>query len=139
MWLRLMLIAFLLNGLSPFGLRILADLGLASTETSSYLIFWYLSAVAFILTIYLRAPKRPAAGEIYVGAVLGFFSVCGQTALGLALSRGLDGNVVYPVTLAGGLLIVVLAGVFVFQERIGKAGIAGILLGILSLALLSIS
>jgi multidrug transporter EmrE-like cation transporter len=139
MWLRLMLIAFLLNGLSPFGLRILADLGLATNHTSSYLIFWYLSAVAFVLLIFLRRPERPAPSEIVVGAVLGFFSVCGQTALGMALARGLDGNVVYPVTLAGGLLIVVLAGVVVFKERIGVAGVAGISLGILSLALLSLS
>lgn len=53
--------------------------------------------------------------------------------------KGLDGNVVYPVTLAGGLFIVVLAGVVLFKEKVGKAGLLGIVLGILSLALLSIS
>ncbi len=139
MWFRLMIIAFFLNGLSPFGLRILADLGLASQHTRSYLIFWYLSGLCFVLILFLRASGRPTLKETLVGAVLGFFSVCGQTFLGLALARGLAGNVVYPVTLAGGLLIVVLSGVLVFKERIGKAGIVGITLGILSLALLSLS
>lgn len=134
-----MIIAFVLNGLSPFGLRILADQGLASQHTKGYLIFWYLSGLCFVLVLFLRAARRPTVKEMIVGAVLGFFSVCGQTFLGLALSRGLVGNVVYPVTLAGGLLIVVLSGVLVFKEQIGKAGIAGIALGIFSLALLSLS
>jgi multidrug transporter EmrE-like cation transporter len=138
MWFRLMIIAFLLNGLSPFGLRILTDLGLASQHTRSYLIFWYLSGLCFVLILYLRAFGRPTLNEVLVAAVLGLFSVCGQTFLGLALSRGLAGNVVYPVTLAGGLIIVVLSGVLVFKEQIGKAGIAGIALGIFSLALLSL-
>jgi len=139
MWIRLMLIAFFINGLSPFGLRILADLGLASQHTRGYLIFWYLSGLSFVLVLFLRAPRRPTLKEILVGAALGVFSVCGQTFLGLALARGLAGNVVYPVTLAGGLLIVVLSGVLVFKEQIGKVGILGISLGILSLALLSLS
>jgi multidrug transporter EmrE-like cation transporter len=134
-----MFIAFFLNGLSPFGLRILADLGFASQHTSGYLIFWYLSGLSFVLVLFLRVSKRPTLKEIFVGATLGVFSVCGQTFLGLALARGLAGNVVYPVTLAGGLLIVVLSGVLVFKERIGKVGILGISLGILSLALLSLS
>lgn len=138
MWFRLMVVAFLLNGLSPFGLRVLADLGLAAQYTRSYLIFWYLSGLGFVFVLYLRDSARPTPKELLVGAVLGFFSVCGQTFLGLALSRGLAGNVVYPVTLAGGLIIVVLSGVLAFKEQIGKAGIAGIALGIFSLALLSL-
>jgi len=139
MWFRLMIIAFFLNGLSPFGLRILADLGLGSQHTRSYLIFWYLSGLCFVLVMFLRNTGKLTVNEMLVGIALGFFSICGQTFLGLTLSGGLAGNVVYPVTLAGGLLIVVLSGVFVFKERIGKVGIAGITLGILSLALLSIS
>jgi multidrug transporter EmrE-like cation transporter len=138
MWFRLMMIAFLLNGLSPFGLRVLADLGLGSQYTRSYLIFWYLSGLCFVLVLYLKSGGRPTGREVFVAAVLGFFSVCGQTFLGLALAKGLAGNVVYPVTLAGGLIIVVLSGVLVFKEQIGKAGIAGIALGIFSLALLSL-
>ena len=56
---------------------------------------------------------------------------------GARISSGLPGNVVYPVTLSGGLFLVVIAGVTVFRERLGPAGIAGILLGIASIVLLS--
>ena len=55
MWFRLMMMAFFINGLSPFGLRILAGLGLADHYTPIYLVFWYLSGGLFI--IFLFAPR----------------------------------------------------------------------------------
>ena len=76
--------------------------------------------------------------DIIIGSALGVLSGLGQSFIGMALSTGLPGNVVYPVTLAGGLFIVVAIGVTIFQERVGWAGIAGILLGIISIALLSV-
>jgi multidrug transporter EmrE-like cation transporter len=59
--------------------------------------------------------------------------------MGLALANGIPGNVVFPVALAGGLFVVVLTAVLIFKERIGPAGIAGISLGIISIALLSLN
>lgn len=139
MWFRFMMIAFLLNGVCPFGLRILASLGLADHYTPLYLVFWYLAGGLFILILFSRAWHRPTGPDMLVGAGLGIFSVCGQTCMGLALAHGVPGSVVFPVALAGGLFVVVLAAVLVFKERIGPAGIAGISLGIISIALLSFS
>lgn len=139
MWFRLMMIAFLLNGLSPFGLRILASLGLAGQYTPVYLVFWYVAGGLFILALFFGNWRRPVRSDVLVGAGLGFFSVCGQTSMGLALAKGLPGNVVFPVALAGGLFMVVLTAVLVFKERIGPAGVAGISLGIISIALLSLT
>lgn len=139
MWFRLMLIAFLFNGLCPFGLRILASLGLAVHYTPLYLVFWYLSGGLFILVLFSRDRRRPTRPDMLVGAGLGIFSVCGQTSMGLALANGLPGSIVFPVALAGGLFVVVLTAVLVFKERIGPAGVAGISLGIISIALLSLN
>jgi multidrug transporter EmrE-like cation transporter len=139
MWFRLMMIAFVLNGLCSFGLRILAGFGLAAQYTPLYLVFWYLSGGLFVLILFLRSGRRPARADVFVGMGLGFFSACGQSSVGLALAKGLPGNVVYPVTLAGGLFLVVLTAILVFRERIGPAGVAGILLGITSIALLSLN
>lgn len=138
MWFRWMILAFLLNGLCTFGLRILAVMGLAGQYTSSYLVFWYLAGAVFIAALFLLKSQKPVLKEVLVGSALGFCSVCGQTSMGLALSRGLPGHVVFPVALAGGLFIVVAAAVFLFKERLGKAGVLGIALGILSIALLSL-
>jgi multidrug transporter EmrE-like cation transporter len=75
---------------------------------------------------------------VTVGGALGLASVMGQTSLGLALSRGVPGSIVYPVTLAGGLFLVVGAGVLLFEERVGPYGLAGIALGVVSIVLLSL-
>ena len=139
MWFRFMMVAFFLNGLCPFGLRILSGLGLAARYTPLYLVFWYLSGGLFMLMLFLRTARRPARSDVFVGMGLGFFSACGQSCMGLALSKGIPGNVVYPVTLAGGLFLVVLIAILVFRERIGPAGMAGIALGIISIALLSLN
>ena len=125
MWFRLMMMAFVLNGLCPFGLRILAGLGLADHYTPLYLVFWYLAGALFMLRSFLRTPHRPARSDMLVGAGLGIFSTCGQTSMGLALASGIPGSVVFPVALAGGLFVVVLTAVVIFKERIGPAGIAG--------------
>ena len=139
MWFRLMMLAFLFNGLCTFGLRILAGRGLAARYTALYLVFWYLAGGLFMLALFLRSPRRPGRSDLLVGAGLGFFSTCGQNSMGLALANGLPGSVVFPVTLAGGLFLVVLAAIFIFRESIGPAGIAGIALGIISIALLSLN
>ena len=73
---------------------------------------------------------------ILMGISLGVASLGGQRSLGSALASGLKAALVYPVSPAGGLFLVVAAGVFLFKERIGQPAIAGILLGIFSIALL---
>jgi len=139
MWFQLMMAAFVLNGLCSFGLRILAGFGLATHYTPLYLVFWYLSGGVFMLMLFLGTARRVARSDVLVGIGLGFFSACGQSSIGLAMSKGIPGNVVYPVTLAGGLFLVVLIAILVFRERIGPAGMAGIALGIISIALLSLN
>jgi len=138
MWFRWMMIAFLFNGLCTFGIRILAGLGLATRYTAGYLAFWYLAGTVFLLVPYLRNRIWPGKQDILLGSGLGICSWGGQTALGLALAQGLPGSVVFPVVLAGGLFIVVGAGVIIFKEKIGTAGKIGIALGILSIVLLSL-
>lgn len=138
MWFRLMMVAFLFNGLCTFGIRILAAMGLAAKYTTSYLAFWYLAGALFLAIQYARTGERPKRSDLAVGSALGLCSAGGQTALGLALARGLPGSIVFPVVLAGGLFIVVASGVLIFGERIGNAGRLGILLGIVSIVLLSL-
>ena len=133
-----MMLAFVFNGLCSFGLRILTDMGLAKEHTLNYLFFWYLGgAVAMTLAV-VGMRVRISQVDMIIGSALGLLSGLGQSFIGMALSTGLPGNVVYPVTLAGGLFIVVAIGVTFFRERVGWAGIAGILLGIISIALLSV-
>jgi multidrug transporter EmrE-like cation transporter len=138
MWFRWMMLAFAFNGVCTFGLRILAGKGLTGKYISVYLVLWYLAGTMLLGAMYLQRRMRTRRSDLAVGSALGLASVAGQTSLGMALSGGIPGSIVYPVTLAGGLFIVVGAGVLLFKERVGPAGMAGIALGIISIALLSL-
>jgi drug/metabolite transporter (DMT)-like permease len=136
-WIRLMLIAFVTNGLGPFGLKMLQEKQLSAFQPQ-YLLFWYGGAAIFGVLAFLRGFHRPSRQEVVLGAAMGLCSLCGQTFTGLALARGIPGHVAFPITTGGSLFLVAAAGIFVFKEKIGGYGAAGIVLGILSLILVSI-
>ena len=137
-WLRLMLVAFLANGIGPFGLKILTERGLATQYQAQYLLYWYLGACIFALAALWRSGLRPTGREVRLGALMGACSLLGQSFTGLALSHGLPGHVAFPITTGGSLLLVAAAGLLLFRERIGAYGIAGMVLGIVALVGLSI-
>ncbi len=136
-WFRLMLIAFVTNGISPFGLKVLAELGLSRYEFQ-YLIFWYSGGLALTaLTLGIR--DLPFyRWELLIGAGMGFCSLGGQYLMGRALAAGLPGHIVFPIATGGTLFIVALVGILVFKEQVGPYGRAGMLLGILALVILSV-
>lgn len=138
MWLRLMLIAFVANGLGPFGLKILQERGLLEPCRLPYLLFWYLGALPLAASAFLRRPGRLRASEVLLGGAMGCCSFGGQLATAVAL-ESLPGHVVFAVTTGGNLFIVAAAGICLFRERVGKYGLAGIGLGIVSLLLLGTS
>jgi multidrug transporter EmrE-like cation transporter len=64
----------------------------------------------------------------------------GWLLLGVALaSREVAGNVAFSIGTGGTLFVVALAGVLVFKEKVGPYGLAGLILGILSIAALSVT
>ncbi len=137
-WLRLMAVAFVANGLGPFGLKIMAEKGLSETYHYQYLIVWYAGGLAFGLIWFLATRGRFQGQELLMSFGIGMASFGGQLFSLLALERNVPGYVVFPMTTGGNLFLVAAAGVFLFRERVGAYGIAGILTGILSLILLSL-
>jgi glucose uptake protein GlcU len=138
-WLRLMLIAFLANGLGPFGLKMMAEKGLSDRYHYQYLLWWYAGGLAFALTAFLITRSRFYSREIVFAFGIGIGSFAGQLFSLMALEQGVPGYIVFPITTGGNLFLVAAAGVLLFRERVGKYGIAGILIGALSLVLLSVS
>jgi multidrug transporter EmrE-like cation transporter len=69
---------------------------------------------------------------------IGMGSFGGQLFSLMALEKGVPGYIVFPITTGGNLFLVAAAGVLLFREKIGKYGVAGILIGVLSLVLLSL-
>ena len=136
-WLRLMLLAFVTNGLGPFGLKMIAAKGLSETYHYQYLLWWYAGGLALALSVFLLARTRLFAREIVFGFAIGMGSFGGQLFSSLALEQGVPGHIVFPATTGGNLFLVAAAGVLLFRERLGPYGIAGIVTGVTSLVLLS--
>lgn len=134
-----MLLAFFANGLGPFGLKILAERGLAEAYRFQYLIAWYGGGLSLMLVALLVARMAPGKWELLLGAMMGVGSFGGQLFSSLALQRSVPGHVVFPATTGGSLFVVPLIGVLLFREKISRYGIAGILTGTAALLLLSVS
>ena len=137
-WLRLMLIAFVANGLGPFGLKVMAEKGLSETYHYQYLLWWYGGGVILGLGAFLADRGRVQFKEVIMALGFGLGSFGGQYFSLLALEQNVPGYIVFPLTTGGNLFLVAAAGVLLFRERIGGYGIAGILTGVLSLVLLSL-
>ena len=133
-----MAIAFLANGLGPFGLKVLNGFGLSGAQ-SSYLIWWYAGGCLFAIAALGRRWSQLSLSEGVLGTAMGLCSLGGQAFTGMALARGIPGHIAFPVTTGGSLFLVSAAGIVLFKERVGGYGLLGILLGICSLVLLSIS
>ena len=137
-WLELMLIAFVANGLGPFGLKIMAEKGLSKQYHYQYLLLWYLGGLLFGLGWFLATRGRFQSQEFLMSVGIAVGSFGGQLFSLLALERNIPGYIVFPMTTGGNLVVVAAAGVLLFREKIGPYGIAGILTGIASLVLLSL-
>jgi multidrug transporter EmrE-like cation transporter len=70
---------------------------------------------------------------------MGLCSIAGQFFVGLALSRAVAGHVAFSISTGGTLFVVALAGILLFKESVGPYGLAGLVLGILSIVVLSVS
>jgi len=137
-WVRLMLVAFLANGLGPFGLKVLASRGQAGYQ-SQYLFYWYLGGLVFALVALRLARSGVKSREVLLGAAMGGCSFAGQSFTAMALAKGLPGHIAFPLTTGGSLFLVALAGIVLFRERIGPSGLCGVILGVAALVMLSLA
>ncbi|HLH34261.1 MAG TPA: hypothetical protein VKX41_06280 [Alloacidobacterium sp.] len=136
-WMRLMMIAFVMNGLGPFGLKVMAERGLLQQFHFQYLLWWYAGSGILSFSAFLFESGGFAVREVAIAFGIGTASFGGQLFSLLALERGVPGYIVFPITTGGNLFIVAAGGVLIYNERIGRYGIAGIAVGVLSLVLLS--
>lgn len=138
-WFRLMLVACVTNGLGAFGLKVLAERKLTGQYEVQYLLLWYLGWLLFGAVVFIWRPFKPVLREIVISAGMGLCSIAGQFFTGLALSRDVAGHVAFPIGTGGTLFVVALAGIVFFKERVGPFGIAGLVLGILSIVVLGVA
>jgi drug/metabolite transporter (DMT)-like permease len=139
MWLFLMLIILLANGMSSFGLKILTAWGLPTSIKFPYLTIWYAAGLFCFGIPLLWRKERGGWKEAGWGALIALLSIGGQLAMANALSAGIAGSVVFPVTIGGSILIVAVAGQVFFGEKLSAVSWAGVLIGFVAIVLLSMS
>jgi hypothetical protein len=102
-WFRLMLLAFITNGLGAFGLKVLAERNLTDRYEFQYLLIWYSGWLLFGIAVLVSRPFKPYTREILIAAAMGACSVAGQFFTGLALARDLAGHVAFSISTGGTL------------------------------------
>ncbi len=138
MWIRAMVVAFVLNGICPFGLRILAGMGVGKEYTPVYLFYWYLGGVILGLVWVIRERKPLSRSAMLIGSAMAVASVGGQVSMGLAMAYGAPGTMVFMIAQGASICIVVAGGALFFEERVGNYGKAGIAVGLLATVLLGV-
>ena len=139
MWFLLMLVILLTNGMSAFGLKMIAAWGLPQTVKYPYLTAWYAGGLAIIALPALLKGLRIGKKELFWGAVTGALSIGGQIAMAVALSSGVPGHVVFPVAIGGSIFVVALAGRVMFGERMNLPTALGVALGFIAVVLVGVS
>ena len=138
-WITAMLAAFFLNGICPFGLRVLAGWGLADRYTAVYLVYWYLAGFAFGLLGLIRSRSALSMANLLIGLVMAVASVGGQFFMGLALSHNVPGSVVYMLGMGASMCVVVFGGAVFFKEKVGTLAKVGIAVGLVAAILLGVA
>jgi len=139
MWFLLMLVILLTNGMSAFGLKVIAGWGLPASVKYPYLTAWYAGGLAAIALPTLMKRLRLGGKELVWGAVAGVLSIGGQVAMAVALGSGVPGHVVFPIAIGGSIFVVAMAGRLVFGERMNPPTMAGVALGLVAVILLGLS
>lgn len=88
--------------------------------SSLYLFYTFVTAFGLCLVLVLRKKERPGFRELFYGTLIGIPNFFSAKFL-LAALGSLPAVVVYPSFSVGTMLMVTLAGVFVFRERLRKA------------------
>jgi drug/metabolite transporter (DMT)-like permease len=138
MWVTTMLVAFFLNGACVFGLRMLAGRGLAQQYTPVYLVYWYLGGFLFGLPGLIKTRQKLTGANALIGSLMCLSSIGGQFFMGLSLSHGAPGSVVFMLGMGASMCVVVLGGIIFFHEPVGIYAKLGIGIGLAAAVLLGV-
>lgn len=106
---------------------------------ASLFLFAALTGSIFLAYQMIMGKSKFAIKNVIAGIGLGipnFFSIY---LLFLALQQGLEGSVVFPVNNAGVLLLASLYGIFIFRESVNVYKIAGFIVAVLAIFLITFS
>ncbi len=138
-WFLLMLVILLTNGMSSYGLKVIAAWGLPETASFPYLTVWYAAGLAVIAVPTVVPAGAITAREVGWASIMAALSLGGQLAMAVALKLNVPGHVVFPIAIGGSVFIVILGGRLFFNERLNALTAGGVSCGLAAVVLLSFS
>jgi len=138
-WYLLMLIILLTNGMSSYGLKVIAAWGLPETQKFPYLTVWYAAGLATVGVPILFQRVAIKLREVGWSSIMAVLSLGGQIAMAVALKLNVPGHVVFPIAIGGSVFIVIIGGRFLFGERLNGLTAGGVSFGLAAIILLSLS
>ena len=139
MWFWLVLLILMTNGMSAFGLKVVAAWQLQDSVKFPYLAIWYAAGMATLGLPMLLKGLQIGRKELALGVLMALTSIGGQVAMATALGLGVPGSIVFPVSAGGSLLVVIVAGRLFFGERMNVVSTLGVAVGVLTVILFSLS
>lgn len=139
-WVLLMVVVLLFNGMSAFGLKVIAAWGLPEAARYTYLTVWYASGLLVIgVPTVIKEGFSFRSREAGWGGLMAGLSMTGQVAMAAALKLGVPGHMVFPIAIGGSTFVVILGGRLLFGERMNKLTASGVYFGLASVVLLGVS
>jgi drug/metabolite transporter (DMT)-like permease len=137
-WFLLMFIILSTNGMSSYGLKVIAAWGLPETARFPYLTVWYAAGLLCIGVPALLKGTRFTLREAGWSSMLAALSLGGQLAMAVALKLNVPGHVVFPIAIGGSVFVVILGSRLLFGERLNRLTTSGISFGLAAVILLSL-
>jgi drug/metabolite transporter (DMT)-like permease len=138
-WFLLMLVILSTNGMSSYGLKVIAAWGLPETSRFPYLTVWYAAGLVSVGVPVLLKGVRFRLREAGWSSLLAALSLGGQLAMASALKLEIPGHIVFPVAIGGSVFFVILGSRLFFGERMNKLTTGGVSFGLAAIVLLSLS
>lgn len=113
-----LILMLLLSGSADVMAKIF-DTSAPRSHSALYLLYTFATAFLLCVLLVIHKKERPGFRELLYGTLIGIPNFFSAKFLLASLAR-LPSVVVYPTFSVGTLLIVTLAGVFVFRERLSK-------------------
>lgn len=132
----LLLVTIVIVGFSQLSSKILVQSGLES-QTNFFFLSIFTSAAILVSPLAWKNRDKIRKGDGLYGLGVGIFNVSSNRFLLLALTT-LPGAIVFPVSSAGSLLLVTLSAILLFNEKVSKVNLVGILMTLFAVVLINI-
>jgi len=132
----LLLILLLAGGSADAMSEVFEELGDAALS-GQFLFYTFLAAFVLCLLLMLWKQQRPGLGDVFFGVIIGVPNFFSARFLLQALQR-VTPVIVYPTYCAATLLVVTLAGVFLFREKLNRRQTVAVGVILLALVLLNL-